>query len=114
MSKADSWTSASKWLIGGVGAVVILVMVGTANFVGGAVWEKVVTLVAEEAQAASAKEVQAKFKQLEESDEKTRQEITNLRTTQQVLIKKTGDVEDAVKAQGVISNQILRILEEER
>ncbi len=114
MSKADPWTSASKWLIGGVGAVVILVMVGTANFVGSAVWDKIVQQIATEAQAASAKEVQAKFKQLEESDEKTRQEIQNLRSTQQVLIKKTGDVEKAVNAQGVISNQILRILEQER
>ena len=109
--KPDAWSNASKWLMGGAAALVIGAVVTTGNFVAGAVWEKIVEEIASEAKAASEKEVNEKIKALAESDAVTAQEVENLRTTQQVLIKKAGDVEDAVEAQGVISRQILQLLE---
>ena len=109
--KTDAWSSASKWLMGGAAALVIGGVVTTGNFVAGAVWEKIVEEIASEAKAASEKEVNAKIKALADSDAVTAQEVENLRTTQQILIQKSGDVEKAVDAQGVISRQILQLLE---
>jgi hypothetical protein len=109
--KPDTWSTASKWLMGGAAALVVGSVVATGNFVAGAVWEKIVEEIAIEAKAASEEEVNAKIKRLADSDAVTAQEVENLRTTQQVLIQKSGDVEKAVEAQGIIAKQILRLLE---
>jgi outer membrane murein-binding lipoprotein Lpp len=109
--KSDTWSTASKWLMGGAAALVVTAFVGVGNFVAGAVWKEIKNEIVTEVQAQTQAEVDAKIKRLADENEKTRGEIENLRTAQQALIGETGDLKDAVDAQTVIGKQILQLLE---
>ena len=109
--KSDTWSNASKWIMGGLAAVVAVAIFTGANFVAGAVWEKVKHNISIEVLAQTTESVDAKIKILAEENEKTRQELLNVQTTQRVQIKETGDLKEAVKVNSVIGNKILKLLE---
>ena len=109
--KPDAWSNASKWIMGGAAAVVAGAIFTGANFVGGAVWKEIKHNISIEVLAQTAESVDAKIKVLAEENQKTRQELQNLQTTQQVQVKETGDLKKAVETNSFISNKILKLLE---
>lgn len=108
------WSSASKWILGGVAAVVVMVSVAIANFVGEAVWEKITDQIVSEVKAQTQVEINKRIDGIEEKAARVEAEVKFLGTTQQTLVVKTGDLKTAVDANTAISNKIFEMLQPRR
>ena len=107
---AKAWSTATKWVLGGIGGLVALGIVAGGNFILDAVWEKVLDNIVIAAKAASTEEVNEKIKALIATDVQTQTELGNVQSTLKAVADQQSATEAAVKENTAIGKKVLQLL----